>query len=267
MNPQSTIPLHTGRGIPVIGLGTWRLTENTAETVHAALELGYSMIDTSGDYGTQPGIGEGILMSTVDRAQLYIVTKVEETDNAYEAVQKNLHELQLEYADLVLIHRPPKEGAGVDLWRGLIRAKEDGLAIDIGVSNYPTNFIDELIGATSDVPVVNQIEWSPFGHSDEMQSYTQEKEMVIMAYSPLTRTERLSHGTIRTMADKYGKTPAQILIRWNIERGTVPIPKANHTEHLEENINVFDFSLNEEDMRTLNALNEHYSALGTLPYV
>lgn len=267
MTPQSTIPLHTGRGIPVLGLGTWQLTKDTTETVHTALELGYAMIDTSGDYGTQPEIGEALLETQIDRETIYIVTKVEETDDAYEATKKNLGELQLAYADLMLIHRPPKRGAGEALWKGLIRAKEDGLARDIGVSNYPTDLIDELIDATGEVPVVNQIEWSPFGHSEEMLRYASEKGMVIQAYSPLTRRTRLDDDRLIAIARAYGKTPAQILIRWNIERGTVPIPKANNTDHLAENLDVFDFSLRDDDMETLNNLNEAYSALGTLPYL
>lgn len=266
MDPTSVTTLHTGNRMPILGLGTWQLTDDTVETVAAALDLGYRMIDTSGDYGTQPGIGEGIRRSGIERADLYLVTKVEETDDAYRATRKNLDELKLDYADLMLIHRPPQEGAGEDLWKGLIRAKEDGLAKDIGVSNYSIELIDTLIDATGEVPTVNQIEWSPFGYSGEMLRFAREQQIVIQAYSPLTRAKRLRDETLVGIAAKYGKSPAQVLLGWNLRRGTVPLPKANQLQHLKENIDVFDFDIGEEDLDALDRLNEHYSSLGTLPY-
>jgi diketogulonate reductase-like aldo/keto reductase len=267
MDTRSTHTLHTGRKIPVFGLGTWQLKNDTAGTVETALEMGYPMIDTSGDYGTQPGVGEGIKRSELPREEVYIVTKVEEDENSYEASRKNLKELQLDYADLMLIHRPPSSGAGEDLWVELIMAREEGLTKDIGVSNYSTQQIDQLIASTGEVPTVNQIEWSPFGYSNEMLDYARDKKMLIQAYSPLTRETRAHSAAIEEIALKYRKTPEQILIRWNLQKGTIPIPKANQKKHLEEDINVFDFELIEEDMRKLDRLNEHYSSLGSLPYV
>jgi 2,5-diketo-D-gluconate reductase A len=268
MNINSKINLHTGRQMPVLGLGTWELTEQTADTIAKALLLGYPMIDTSGDYGTQPGIGEGIKKSRVPRDQFYLVTKVEETDDAYGATLKDLQELQLDYADLMLIHRPPEKSVGQELWEGLMRAKQDGLTKDIGVSNYSVKQIDELIESTGVVPVVNQIEWSPFGHSMEMLDYCADKGIVVQAYSPLTRSERLDDPDLREIASRHEKSPAQILTRWNLQIGTVPIIKANKLEHLKEDLNVFDFELDEDDMQTLNSMNEQYSALGsTLQYV
>lgn len=266
MDPQSTVPLHTGRRMPVMGLGTWQLTHDTAGTVAKALDLGYRMIDTSSDYGTQPGIGAGLRSNGVRRDDPYLVTKVEETDDAYEATRKDLEELRLDYADLMLIHRPPAEGAGVALWEGLIKARDDGLTRDIGVSNYPAELIDQLIEKTGEVPAVNQIEWSPFGHSDAMLRYCKDHGVVIQAYSPLTRTTRLDDPTLREIADRHGKTPAQVLVRWNLDRGTVPLPKANQEPHLEEDIAVFDFRLDSNEVAALNALNERYSSLGALPY-
>lgn len=267
MDKNSTVTLHTGGRMPVLGLGTWQLSEHTAQTIADALELGYRMIDTSGDYGTQPGIGEGIKRSGAGRNDFYLVTKVEETDDAYEATRKNLQDLQLEYADLMLIHRPPKDSAGENLWRGLIRAKQEGLAKDIGVSNYTIDKIEKLIDATGEIPTVNQIEWSPFGYSVDMAEYCQGREIIIQAYSPLSRTERLDDPRLQGIAATYGKTPAQVLIRWNLQLGTVPLPKANQRAHLEENIDVFDFEISEDDMAALGSLNEHYSALGSLAYV
>jgi Aldo/keto reductases, related to diketogulonate reductase len=227
MDAASTVVLRTGNRMPVMGLGTWQLSRDTAGTIVAALQLGYRLIDTSGDYGTQPGIGEGLKRSGVDREQIYLQTKVEDTDeDAYEALQYNLEELGQDYVDLVLIHRPPRSGAGVELWDQLIQAKVDGLTRDIGVSNYSVDQIQELINATGEVPAVNQIEWSPFGHSEDMLAFCKQEGIIIQAYSPLTRTERLGDPTITDLAKMYGKTPAQILLRWCLQLGTVPIPKS-----------------------------------------
>lgn len=266
MNRDSTIRLHSGNSIPAMGLGTWQLTKDTAVTVARALELGYRMIDTSGDYGTQPGIAEAIRSTGADRDSFYLVTKVEETDNAYRATHKNLGELGLEYADLMLIHRPPDDGVGEVLWEGLLQARREGLTKDIGVSNYSVEQMRELTKLTDEKPAVNQIEWSPFGCSDAMLEYCRDNGIVIQAYSPLTRGERLDHDTLVTIASRYGKSPAQLLIRWNLQRGTVPLPKANQVQHLEENLDVFDFELSDDDMEALGNLNQHYSALGTLAY-
>ncbi len=184
MNKDSAIQLSTGNAIPVFGLGTWLLNYDTAATVAYALELGYPMIDTSSDYRTQPGIGAALKMSKTARENLFISTKVEETDDAYARTKFDLRELGLDYADLMLIHRPPLSGAGEHLWEGLIQARTEGLARDIGVSNYPPALIDRLINATGEIPAVNQIEWSPFGHSEKMRRYCQAKKIVIQAYSP-----------------------------------------------------------------------------------
>lgn len=267
MNKDSTIQLRSGNAIPVLGLGTWLLTHDTAGAVVYALELGYPLIDTSSDYGTHHGINMAIRKSHFDRENVYVSTKVEETDDAYKRSKSNLRELGLDYIDLMLIHRPPFTGDGELLWEGLIRARDEGLARDIGVSNYSTELIDRLVAASGEVPAVNQIEWSPFGHSDRMKRYCEKNKIIIQAYSPLTRATRLDDETLVQTARRYGKTAAQILVRWDIQQDYVPIPKANQKQHLEENIDVFDFEISESDIRLLNGLNDHYSSLGFLPYV
>lgn len=261
MNLQSTVTLHSGSDMPILGLGTWQLDDSTSETIEAALQLGYRMIDTSGDYGTQAEIGKALKHTTIDRSDVYVVTKVEETEDAYEATRKNLVELQEEYADLVLIHRPPEDDAGLELWQGLIRAKKEGFAKDIGISNYSEEQIEELVSLSEEVPVVHQIEWSPFGHNDDMFTYCQLNGIIIQAYSPLTHGERLHDQTLHDIAANYSKTPAQLLMRWNLQLGTVPIAKANKLEHLKENIDVFNFDITVEDMETLSNLNRAYSSL------
>ena len=268
MDKATTLSLYTGNAMPVIGLGTWQLTNNTPETIVKALEIGYPMIDTSGDYGTQPGIGQGIKQSGVSRDNFYLVTKVEETDNAYDATLKNLRELDLEYVDLMLIHRPPPTGFGAELWEGLIKAKKEGLVKDIGVSNYSIAQIESLAHASDEMPAVNQIEWSPFGYSPEMLKFAQKHNMVIQAYSPLTRGEQLNNPKLNQIASQHQKTPAQILLRWSVQLGTVPLPKANSINHLKENLDIFDFELSQAEMQTLQELNTESSSLGSkLQYV
>lgn len=263
MNADSTLNLRSGNKMPVLGLGTWELTNHTADTVSYALRLGYRMIDTSGDYGTQPGIAEGIAGSGKARNEFYLVTKVEEDEDAYQATKKNLSELRLDYADLMLIHRPPKQGAGEDLWRGLQKARDEGLTRDIGVSNYSEEQIEALIEDSGEVPAVNQIEWSPFGHSMGMLEFCNRHNIIIQAYSPLTRSDRLDEPNLVLLASQYDKTPAQLLIRWNLQLGTVPIVKANQKVHQEENLDVFDFEITPGDMDKLHQMNEEYSSLGS----
>jgi len=265
MDIQSTVQLHTGTQMPVIGLGTWGIRGNKYNVVEEAIACGYRMIDTSSDYGSQPSIGEFFAKGTVPRTSMYLVAKVEEDEDAYEATLRNLEELKTDYIDLVVIHRPPDEGAGIELWRGLMKAQQEGKVRDIGVSNYSEQQIEALVSATGVMPVVNQIEWSPFGWSQQMYDFCKENGIVIQAYSPLTHGKRIDDGIIARIADSYGKTPAQILIRWSLQHGPVPLPKAESVQHIEENISVFDFALTHEDMAELDSLNENFSALAAMP--
>jgi len=265
--PPQSVTLHSGREMPVLGLGTYQLKHHTVEAVTQALEAGYRMFDTSGDYHTQRGIGEAIKHSGVAREEIFLVTKIEDTDDSFAATQANLAELKQPYADLVLIHRPPEDGVGESLWQGLRRAKRVGLVNDIGVCNYSIEQIEDLVYHTGELPAVNQIEWSPFGHSPGMLDFCHDNGIVIQAWSPLTRALRLNDDKLASMAARYGKNPAQLLIRWNLQLGVVPLPKANHVHHQLENLSVFDFEISPPDMAKLRALNEHYSAMGKLPYV
>lgn len=253
--------------MPVIGLGTWQMSHNDSDLIRRALETGYRMIDTSGDYGTQEAVGKAVRKSGLSRDKVYIVTKIEENEDAYRAVRKNVEEMGLAYADLILIHRPPAYSAGEDLWRGLIRAKEDGIAKDIGVSNYSIDQMNQLVQASAYIPAVNQIEWSPFGHSLEMLEYCQDNDIIIQAYSPLTRENMTDHALLKSIASSYDKTPEQVILRWNIQLGTVPLPKSANTYHQKENVDIFDFQISEDDMAALNSLNEQYSSMSSLQYI
>jgi len=265
--PESCHILPSGNRMPLLGLGTWQLNSHTVEAVSSALEQGFRMIDTAADYHTQRGIGDAIKACGFERDAVYVVTKVEPDEDAYAATRKNLAQLRLNYVDLVLIHRPPQHGAGELSWQGLRRAKREGLVHDIGVSSYSIDCIEELVYRTGEMPAVNQVEWSPFGHSPRMLDFCRDNEIVIQAWSPLTRATRLNDDKVATMAARYGKTPAQLLIRWNLQLGVVPLPKANHAQHQRENLNVFDFEISTTDMTKLNGLNEHYSAVENLRYL
>jgi 2,5-diketo-D-gluconate reductase A len=264
---DATVRLTSGASMPAVGLGTWQLKHHTSETVLQALHAGYRLIDTSGDYHTQRGIGEALRAFNAPRKDIFVITKVEENEDAYDATRRNLAELKLDHADMVLIHRPPPGGVGEVLWQELRRAKRDRLTREIGVSNYSIEQIEELVYRTGELPAVNQIEWTPFGHSPRMLDFCHDNGIVIQAWSPLTRGQRINDDKLAGMAARYGRTPAQLLIRWNIQLGVVPIPKANHVQHLHDNLHVFDFEISQSDMAKLRALNEHYSALDKLEYL
>jgi diketogulonate reductase-like aldo/keto reductase len=267
LQPADSVRLSSGVHMPCLGLGTWQLKHHTCETVLQALEAGYRLIDTAGDYHTQRGIGEALRAFGAPRKSLFVVTKIEEHDDAYEAVRRDLAELRIEYVDLVLIHRPPEGGVGEVLWQELRRAKRDRLTREIGVSNYSIEQIEELVYRTGELPSVNQIEWTPFGHSPGMLDFCHDNGIVIQAWSPLTRGQRLNDDKLAAMAARYGRTPAQLLIRWNLQLGVVPLPKANHVQHQRDNLHVLDFEISRADMAKLRAMNEHWSALGRLHYV
>jgi 2,5-diketo-D-gluconate reductase A len=268
MTDVPTITLANGVEMPLIGLGTWQLTgEDAFEGTKHALELGYRLIDTAVDYDNQEQIGEGLRSSDVSRDDVFLVSKVEEDENAHAAAGERVEQLGVDRLDLCLIHRPPPDGAGEELWEGLIRAREEGLTREIGVSNYSPDQVDRLIDVTDVIPVVNQIEWSPFGHSDAVLEHAKERGVVIQAYSPLTRRDRLDDDTLGEIAQRHGKTPAQVMLRWSIQVGAPPVPKAATPAHREENLQVFDFGLSESEVEELSSLNEHYSSLAGLQYL
>jgi len=267
LTPETCRILPSGNRMPLIGLGTRDLTVRTVETLCNALELGFRMIDTAADYHTQRGIGDAIRACGFERDAIFITTKVEPDEDNYSATRKHLAQMRLDHVDLVLLREPPGHGVGEMAWQGLRRAKREGLARDIGVCNYSIDCIEELVYRTGEMPAVNQVEWSPFGHSPRMLDFCRENEILIQAWSPLTRATRLNDDKVGAMAARYGKTPAQLLIRWNLQMGVVPIPKANHVQHQRENLHVFDFEILPQDMTRLNALNEHYSAMERLGYL
>ncbi len=267
MASQQARKLRSGDAMPALGLGSWMLTSHTRDAVERALELGYRMIDTSGDYHTQNGIGHAIRGSAIPRAELFVVTKVEPETDTYEATVENLKEMGLAYADLVLIHRAPDKGVGESEWRGLMRARDEGLARNIGVCSYRVDQLQSLAQVSGEMPAVHQLEWSPFGHSLDMLNFCEANDITVQAYSPLTRGKRLHDERLEEIASAHDRTPAQIILRWDLQHGVAPIPKAYREDHQRENIEVFDFELDAREMAALDALNERYSALEKLDYL
>jgi diketogulonate reductase-like aldo/keto reductase len=267
LGPESTVRLRTGRELPVIGLGTWMLTSHTAAPVQHAFDAGYRMVDTSADYQTQADIGKAIRDYRQTRESLYMAMKVEPEENGYDSTRRNLEELKLDYVDLVLIHRAPEKGVAEKVWEQLLQARTDGMTRDIGVCSYKIDQLKALADNIGEAPAVHQVEWSPFGHSLDMLNYCRSRHIVLQAYSPLTRGKRLGHARLVEVARKYRKTPAQIILRWNLQHGVVPIPKAYREDHQRENLGIFDFMLDEVDMGSLDGLNEHFSALEKLDYL
>ena len=262
------VKLQNSKSMPALGLGTWKLTKtNALNAISLALEIGYRMIDTSSDYNNFKEVRTAIKNSGISRKDLFITTKVEETDNSYQAAKKYVKQLGLDYADLIIIHRPPKTGAGEKLWKGLIKARNEGVANSIGVSNYSISQMMRLFEDSNEWPAINQIEWTPFGYSQEMLNFCREHKIFIQAYSPLAHGDEINNELINKLAKKYHKSPSQVVLRWDAQQGVVPIPKATQREHLQENIDIFDFELTQEDMSKLDELNRYYSALGSLTYI
>jgi methylglyoxal/glyoxal reductase len=265
---ESTIALNNGINIPRFGLGVWQAKdgEEVKQAILWAIEAGYRLIDTAKVYGNENGVGEAIAGSPVPREQLFITTKLWNLDQGYDtalnAIDASLERLGLTYVDLYLVHWPSKDGATrKDSWRAMEEILKRGKAKAIGVSNYTIEDLEEMKTYATVMPSVNQIELHPFWYQKELAEYCQQNNIVVEAYSPLARAERLSDPRILAIATKYGKSAAQVLIRWSLQHGWVVIPKSVHRERIVENKDVFDFELKEEDMEALDALNENQSVL------
>lgn len=256
-----TIKLRDGHEIPRIGLGVFQAKAGgeTRAAVRAALELGYRHVDTARVYNNERDVGQAIAESGIPRERIFVTTKLWNSDHGYEAAlracQGSLQRLGLAYIDLYLIHWPV-QGLRKETWRALVKLREDGLCRSIGVSNYMIRHLEELRAASEVQPVVNQVEVSPFCTRSELRAYCREHGIVVEAYSPLTKGLRLDHPAIVGMARKHGRSPAQILIRWALQRDMVVLPKSVKPERIRENAAVLDFAIAAEDMDALDALDE-----------
>jgi 2,5-diketo-D-gluconate reductase A len=257
-----TVTLNDENTIPVIGLGVAELSDSeTEQAVSTALEAGYRMIDTASVYGNEEAVGRAIAASGVPRDQLYVTTKLANEDQGFQASQDackaSVERLGLDYVDLYLIHWPAGDaGKYVDSWGGLMKLKEDGFTKSIGVSNFHAEDLSNVIDLSFFTPAVNQIELHPLLNQAELRAVNAEYGIVTEAYSPLGVGKLLENPAVASVAQVHGKTPAQALIRWSIQLGNVVIPRSANAERIKSNLEVFDFELTEDEMATLNGLDD-----------
>jgi len=261
LSVDARVTLADGTKMPVLGLGVWRAAsgKETQRAVATALDVGYRLIDTAKLYGNERDVGRAVRASKIPRDEIFITTKLWNTDHGSEAAlrafEQSRRELGVDSIDLYLIHWPVP-GLRQESWKALLDLKEKGLARSIGVSNYTIRHLEELLSASPIPPSVNQVEFHPFLYQADLLAFCQGHRIQLEAYSPLTRGHRLDHPVIKAVAADYRRTPAQILIRWGLQHGLVVIPKSVQPERIRENARVFDFELSRADMARLDALDE-----------
>jgi diketogulonate reductase-like aldo/keto reductase len=247
--------LADGNEIPLLGLGVWQVPEGreTEDSVRWALELGYRHIDTAQAYGNERSVGRALRESGLPREDVFVTTKFYPGHEDPEAeAQRSLERLGLDYVDLYIIHWP--QGGPTWAWDGMQRAREAGYARSIGVSNFSVAELEELLGVADVPPAVNQVQFSPFEFRRGLLDACEERGILLEAYSPLGTGRHLDDATVAEVAERAGRTPAQVLIRWAVQRELVVLPKSTHRERIEANAQVFDFTLSDEDMAALDGL-------------
>jgi len=245
-----------GNQIPLLGFGVWQVPDGreSEQAVAWALEAGYRHIDTAQAYGNEASVGRALRDSGVPRDEVFVTTKFfprRKKDPEAEA-QRSLERLGVDYVDLYIIHWP--QGGPTWAWDGMQRAREAGHARSIGVSNFSVAELDELLAVADVPPAIDQVQFSPFEFRRGLLAAAEERNVVIEAYSPLGTGRHLDDRRVKEVADRLGRSPAQVLLRWCLERGLVVLPKSTHRHRIVENAQVFDFSPSEEDMAALDAL-------------
>ncbi|MGG0410230.1 aldo/keto reductase [Peribacillus simplex] len=261
-NIGETITLHNGVKMPQLGFGVFKVKNGneTVESVKKAIEVGYRAIDTAAIYENEEGVGQAIRECGVPREELFITSKVWNTEQGYEttlqAFDESLNRLGLEYLDLYLIHWPGKDKY-LETWKALEKLYKDGKVKSIGVSNFHVHHLENLLANSEVKPVVNQIELHPLLTQVEIRDYCAKHEIKVESWSPLGRGNLLEEPTINHIAKKHGKSSAQVLIRWHMQHDLVVIPKSITPSRIEENAQVFDFSLSLNEMNQIDALNKN----------
>jgi len=253
---QESVPLSDGVSIPLIGFGTWQLDGDDAYNgVRAALDFGYRHIDTATAYDNEDKVGAAVRDSGTGRESVFITTKLPPGNVGREAqtLDASLKALGVDFVDLWLVHWPPNGEARPDTWKAFTEALEQGKTRAIGVSNYSTAQIDELIGATGQAPAINQIPWNPFAFDEREVAELRSRQVVLEGYSPLKRSD-LGNPVLAEVAAAHDKTAAQVILRWHVEHGFVVIPRSRRRERIEENFAIFDFELTPEELRRLDRL-------------
>jgi 2,5-diketo-D-gluconate reductase A len=265
--------LNDGNTIPQLGYGVWRVSNEEAVTyVGEAIKAGYRSIDTAAIYENEEGVGQAIAAADVARSDLFITTKLwndkRSHDAALAAFDQSLKRLKLDYIDLYLIHWPGISGAGyVDAWRALSRLKEEGRVKSIGVSNFMVPHLQRLIDVTGIVPTVNQIELHPRFQQKELRAFNAQHNIATESWAPLGQGSLVTDEKLSAIGRKYGKTPAQVILRWHLHNGFIAIPKSVTPSRIRENIDIFDFTLDADDMRTIEAMDDRQGRVGPDPAV
>ncbi|ORW35909.1 2,5-diketo-D-gluconic acid reductase [Mycobacterium paraense] len=257
-----SIALNDENTMPVLGLGVADLSEDEAErAVAAALEIGCRLIDTAAAYGNEAGVGRAIAASGIPRAELFVTTKLATPEHGFSKAQQacsaSLERLGLDYVDLYLIHWPaPAQGKYVDAFGGMIQSRGEGHARSIGVSNFTEDYLSTVIDLTFVTPAVNQVELHPLLNQADLRKANAEHNVVTQSYTPLVLGKLMDNPTLNSVAAEYGKTPAQVLLRWNVQLGNSVIFRSSRPEHIATNVDIFDFELAGEHMDAINGLND-----------
>lgn len=264
MSNIPTVELNDGTHIPQLGFGVFQIEpERTAEAVKAALEIGYRHIDTAEMYGNEKGVGQGIRDAELDRADVFITSKLNngfhKPDDARRAFEKTLTALESDYVDLFLIHWPLPTlygGDFVSTWKVLEEFAKDGRARSIGVSNFQPAHLERLATESDTVPAVNQIEVHPYFANEEVREYGRDHGIATEAWSPIAQGKVLGDSVIERIADAAGRSPAQVVLRWHIQRGDIVFPKSVSPDRMRSNFALFDFELDDSDMEAIAALDQ-----------
>lgn len=261
---MKTLSLNNGNTIPTIGLGVYRMTddEQTIDVLLNAFELGYRHIDTAAFYENEQAVGTAIKKSGLKRSEIFVTTKMwythQKTNTQIQAFEESLDKLGLDYVDMYLVHWP-QDGYVEKTWEAMETILQTKRTKSIGVSNHRIQDLQKIIDLKGTIPAVNQIEIHPYFAQDELVNFSQSHTIQVEAWAPFTagKTDVLNEPILKTIADKYHKTPAQIILRWNIERNIIALPKSSHIERLKQNIDIFDFSLTKDDMAQIKSLNKN----------
>ncbi|HTR80165.1 MAG TPA: aldo/keto reductase [Bacteroidota bacterium] len=259
---RGTVELRNGVKMPYFGLGVFQTKEGkeVRQAVQCALEAGYRHIDTAALYGNEKGVGEAVSSTGIPRRDIFVTSKVWNSDQGYDrtlrAFDKSLSLLGFEYVDLYLVHWPVR-GKYLETWKALEKIYAEKRARAIGVSNFLQHHLEDLLGRCNEIPMVDQMEFHPYLVQQDLIDFCRERQIQYEAWSPLMQGKILSAPPLQTLASKYKKDVAQLVLRWNLQKGIVTIPKSVHRDRILSNADIFDFAINDQDMKAIDRLDRH----------